>query len=123
MIDQTLLNLVLALAANELLHNVMEAMNVRHKVRRLHAYIENKPFEEMPMKIDTRHKAYSISLGVFIIVTGVFFAIFSALNLNGNDGLWVAAILLIAAFFSEAYLLDKFHVEIERVTRPFMKKK
>lgn len=122
MIDQTLLNLVLALAANELLHNVMEAMNVRHKVKRLHAYIDKKPFEEMPMKIDTRHKAYSISLGVFIIVTGVFFAIFSALNLNGNDGLWVAAILLMAAFFSEAYLLDKFHVEIERVTRPFMKK-
>ncbi|MDB5165701.1 MAG: hypothetical protein JWM00_591 [Candidatus Saccharibacteria bacterium] len=120
--NQFLINLVLALATVELLHNVMEVSNIRRKVARLNAYITKQPVEEMKMKIDTRPKSYALSFVSFIVLTGVPFGVFSVLNLKGDSALWCVATVLILAYFGLAVLLDKFHVEIERVTRPFMKK-
>ncbi len=121
--DQFLINLVLALATAELLHNIMEATNVRNKVARLHAYINKLPAKEIPINIDTRPKAYGLTVASFVILVGLSFGVLSLLNLNGNAALWYAVAVLALAFFSLAVLLDKYHVEIERVTRPFKKKK
>lgn len=120
--DQSLLNLVLALATAELLHNIMETSNVRRKVARLHAYINKKPFPEIPMNIDTRPKAYGLTIASFVILVGILFGVFSLVNLEGNAALWYLIVILSLAFFGLAYLLDKYHVEIERVTKPFKKK-
>jgi hypothetical protein len=120
--NQFLINLVLALATAELLHNIMEVGNVRRKVARLSAYINKQPYEEMKMKIDTRAKAYGLSVMSFVVLTGVSLGAFSLLNLKGDAVLWYGVVVLTLAFFSLAYLLDRYHVEIERVTRPFMKK-
>ncbi len=121
--DQALLNLVLALATNEIAHNLAEATNVRNKVKRLHAYINKKPVDKIPLNIDTRQKAYGISVIMFVIFVGILYGIFSMLNLAGNDALWVVVVALVIAYFVSAVMLDKYHVEIEHVTRPFMKKK
>lgn len=121
--DQVLINLALALAANEVVHNIAETMNVREKVRRLKAYIDKDSYKEMSVKIDTRAKAYAISVAAFVVVVGVLFGFFSLMNLNGNQALWWLIGMLVVAYFSTAVLLDKYHVDIERVTRPFMKKK
>ncbi len=121
--DQFLLNLVLALVTAELLHNIMETGNVRRKVARLRAYIDKNPVKEMPINIDTRPKAYGLSFVSFIVLTSVLFGIFSVINLRGEVALWYVVGVLTLAFFSLAVLLDKYHVEIERVTRPFMKKR
>jgi hypothetical protein len=120
--NQFLINLVLALATAELLHNILEVSNVRRKVARLSAYINKQPYEEMKIKIDTRAKAYGLSLVSFVVLTGVFLGVFSLLNLKGDAALWYVIAVLTLAFLSLAYLLDKYHVEIERVTHPFMKK-
>lgn len=120
--DQTLINLLLALATNELIHNIIEANSVRQKVARLSAYINKKPYQEMKVKVDTRAKAYGIATVAFVVVTGILFGIFSLINLQGNTALWYGIVVLVLAYFVSGILLDKFHVEIERVTRPFMKK-
>lgn len=121
--DQFLINLVLAVATTELLHNVVEATNVRNKVARLSAYINKKPYKEMSVKIDTRAKSYGIAAGAFVVLTVIALGIFSLLNLQGNAVLWYLIVVLVLAYAVRSVLLDKYHVEIERVTRPFMKKK
>lgn len=120
--DQFLLNIVLALATAELLHNIMEASNVRRKVARLYAYINKKPFPEIPVNIDTRPKAYALTIISFVALTGLSLGVLSLMNLKGDTALVYLAVVLTLAFFSLAYLLDKYHVEIERVTKPFKKK-
>jgi uncharacterized transporter YbjL len=120
--NQQLINLVLALATGELIHNILEVSNVRRKVKRLSTYISGATYPEMKMQIDTRPKAYVLSLVGFAVVTAVLFGIFSIFNLTGNNVLMFLAIVLTLAYFATAILLDKYHVEIERVTRPYMKK-
>jgi hypothetical protein len=121
--DQSLVNLVLALATTELLHNIFEVSNVRRKVQRLNAYIKKQEYKEMPMNIDTRPKAYGLSAISLVVLVGVFYGVFSIVNLSGNAALWYAVVVLVLAFVALSVLLDKYHVEIERVTRPFMNKK
>lgn len=120
--DQFLLNLVLALATAELLHNIMEASNVRRKVARLHAYIKKEKYPEIPINIDTRPKAYALTVASFVVLVGLSLGVLSLVNLQGNAALWYLVVVLALAFFSLAYLLDKYHVEIEHVTKPFKKK-
>lgn len=121
--DQFLINLTLALVTADLLHNLAEASNVRNKVARLNAYINKQPYAEMKLKIDTRAKSYGISVASFVILGGLSLAVLSLINLSGNAALWYAITVLTLSYFVLAVLLDKYHVEIERVTRPFMKKK
>lgn len=121
--DQFLINLVLAVATTELLHNIVEATNVRNKVARLSAYINKKPYKEMNVNIDTRAKSYGIAAGAFVVLTAIALGVFSLLNLQGNAVLWYMIVVLILAYVVRSVLLDKYHVEIEHVTRPFMNKK
>lgn len=117
--NQTLINLLLALAANEVTHGVAEAMSARRKVKRLQAYINKQPFTEDKMNINTRAKSYGIATAAFVIFTGVFFGIFSLLDLQGDTALTVGVVLLVVAYFVSGVLMDRYHVEIERVTKPF----
>lgn len=121
--SQFLINFALALATADLLHNIAEAANVRNKVARLNAYISKQPFTEMKLKIDTRVKSYGISLVSFVVLVGLPLALFSWLNLSISAAFWYIVTVLTISYFALAVLLDKYHVEIERVTRPFMKKK
>ena len=121
--DQFLINLTLALVTADLLHNLAEVSNARNKVARLSAYINKQPYTEMKLKIDTRAKAYGISVASFVILGGLSLAVLSLINLSSNAALWYAIIVLTLSYFVLAVLMDKYHVEIERVTRPFMKKK
>lgn len=121
--SQFLINLTLALVTADLLHNLAEASNVRNKVARLSAYINKQPYTEMKMKIDTRPKAYGLAAASFVILTGTSLIIHSFLNLGGDTALWYAIVVLVISYFVLGVLLDKYHVEIERVTRPFMGKK
>lgn len=121
--SQFLINLALALATADLLHNIAEATNIRGKVARLSAYINKQPYTEMKVKIDTRAKAYAITLISFIFLVGLPMIVFSLLNLTISSAFWYIVVVLTISYFVLAVLVDKYHVEIERVTRPFMKKK
>lgn len=119
--NQTLINLVLALVTNELLHNVLEVKNIREKVKRLKAYTDKKPYKEMSMKIDTRAKSYGISTVAFLIFVLPLFGFYSVLDVSGDTALKLIVALLVVTYFTTAYSIDKYHVEIEQITKKFKK--
>lgn len=121
--DQTQLNIILALSANAFMHITIEIWSVREKVRRLSAYMNKKPYKEFPLNINTRLKSYTFSLIGFLLMTGVAYIFFCWLNLSASTAYRVIVGLFIATFLMIAIGLDKYHVEIERVTRPFKSKK
>lgn len=120
--DQSLVNLMLALAANELIHNVLEIKNMRDKVTRLTTYMAGKPYKEIPLNIDTRAKSYGISFVAFLLIVGALFGLFTWLNLAPETAIKVTIGLLIVAYAVTAVTVDQFHVDIEKVTRPFKDK-
>jgi hypothetical protein len=117
--NHVLAHLVLALVAAETVHALAEMLSARAKVKRLDAYIAGRPYREIPARVDTRPKAYAVGLTVFLVLAGVFFAILSLINALGNTLLIVAAALVLITYFAEFVGFDRFHVEIEAVTRPF----
>ncbi len=119
--NQTLLNLLLALVTNELLHSMLEVKNVREKVRRLATYMDKKPYKELSINIDTRAKAYAISFVAFVIPTALLFGLYSLLDLSGNVALKLMIGLLVITYFASGVLIDKYHVEIEQITKKFKK--
>lgn len=121
--NQNLINLLLALATNEMVHNVLEVKNMREKLKRLTAYMNKQPYKELPINIDTRLKSYSISLLAFVAFVGPLWLMFSWIDLSENTALKLLVGLLVAAFAATAVTVDKWHVDIEKITRPFMKKR
>lgn len=121
--DQTLLNLILALALNELVHNAMEVMNMREKLRRLTAYMNNKPYKELPININTRAKSYGISIFAFLVFVLPLWGLFSLIDLSTQTSLRLIIGLLVAAYFVTAITVDQWHVDIEKITKPFIKQK
>lgn len=119
---QVLLNFALALALNEFIHVISETINVRVKVKRLATYIAGKKAIEVPVNINTRTKSYAISLVIFVVVTGLSYAFFFWLNLSTNVALQTIIGLLIASYAVTAVVLDQYHVDIEKVTKPFKNK-
>jgi hypothetical protein len=117
--SHVLAHLVLALAAAQLLHGFSEVVSARMKVARLSAYIQGQPWTEMQLKIDTRPKAYGFALAVFVILTAVFFGVFTAVNAEGNTLLIIAGALVLTTYLAEILGFDRYHTDIEAVTRPF----
>ncbi len=117
--ERSLVTLMLALATNELLHNVIEVKGIREKVARLVAYMDKKPFKELPFKIDTRAKSYALSTILFLIVVGLLYGFYSLLDLSTDTAVKVTVGLLILSYAATAVLVDKYHVDIEQVTRRF----
>ncbi len=120
--NYTLLNLILALLTNELLHNVIEIMSVREKVKRLDAYSSGRKWKEMKLNIDTRTKSYSLSLVGLIVVVLPLWGLFMWLSFSLYTALKYGIIVLVLTYWLTAIGLDKYHVEIERITRRYMKK-
>jgi hypothetical protein len=122
--NQHLINLTLALAAGELVHNAIESQEVRKKVQWLRLTIASKPYKDnIPFQIDTRAKSYAISLVGLVVITGIFYGIFCLINPSATAAFQLISVLLVLAYLVTAVLLDKYHVEIAAVTRPFRKSK
>jgi len=112
-----LINLALALAAGELVHNVIEAQEVRKKVTWLRLSQAGKPYyDRVSFAIDTRMKSYAISLLGLVGFTAVFYGIFELLNLSTAAAIWTIIILLFLAYTLTAVILDRYHVEIAKLT-------
>jgi hypothetical protein len=121
--NQHLINLALALAAGELVHNLIESQEARKKVDWLRLTMAGKPYKDnLPFKVDTRAKSYSISFVGLVVTTAIFYFIFTLLNLSAATALWTIIILLVLAYTAVAFLLDKYHVEIHRLINPLRKK-
>lgn len=119
--DQTLVNFALALATNELIHNAIEVKGMRNKLERLVAYMDKKQYKELPININTRAKSYGISILLFVLAVSILFGFYSLINIAPVTAIKVIILLLVASFFVTVVTVDKFHVDIERVTKRFRK--
>lgn len=113
--------LVLALCINEFVHVCSEAWAARDKVKRLNDYINKKPHKEMKLKVDTRLKSYIFSLGIIMILTPVFYIAINLLDLSNNTCLLLSALVLVASYIVGFVWMDKYHVDIEKITKIFKK--
>jgi hypothetical protein len=120
--NQTLISLCLALATNELIHNFVEIKGMREKLKRLSCYIAGDSYKELPININTRAKSYSISLLAFVIIVGFLWLFYGWLALETTLAFQMIAILLIGSYAVTAITVDKWHIEIESITRPFRQK-
>jgi len=73
------------------------------------------------VNIDTRAKSYAIGYGILTITTLVFYWIVGLFSVR-NDTAVVASIFLIAIVeLINTALIDKYHVDIEKLIKKFSK--
>lgn len=119
--NQDQLNILLALVTNELIHSLFEVHNIREKVKRLKAYMDKQPYKELALKVDTRAKSYAITTASFFLFTLPLYFGYVKLDLDELTAYKLMVALLIFCFFANAYFIDKYHVEIEQITKKFKK--
>ncbi len=115
--------LVASLAVAHSLHMIVESTSVRTKLQRLSDSIAKVPLKPYPININTRLKSYSISIVGMLALTGVSYAILHAIAPPTETLLWIAFYSIVIGDIVVAYLLDKFHVDIEPLIRRFAQKK
>ena len=113
--------LVLALCINEFIHVCSEAWAARDKVNRLSDYVNKKPHKEMRLKVDTRLKSYAFSMCIIIILTPIFYFGINILNLSNETCLILSIAALVLSYVVGFVWMDKYHVDIEKVTKIFKK--
>ncbi len=113
--------LVLALCINEFIHVCSEAWAARDKVKRLSDYVNKKPHKEMRLKVDTRLKSYAFSMSIIIILTPIFYFAINILNLSNETCLILSIVALVLSYVVGFVWMDKYHVDIEKVTKIFKK--
>ncbi len=96
---------------------------MREKLRRLSAYMNHKPYKELPININTRTKSYAISVVAFVLFVVPLWGAFTFIDLDTATALKLIIALLVAAYFVTAVMVDKWHVDIEKITKPFKTKK
>lgn len=119
---QALLNFALAMSLTELIHVMSEMSTVRFKLARLRTYMDGKPFKEPPGNINTRTKSYGVSLAIFVVTAGLSYAFFLWLDLSLRTSLQTIIGLLILSYAIATVGFDQYHVDIEKITKPFKDK-
>jgi predicted permease len=112
---------ILALCMNEFVHVCSEAWAANEKVARLSARIEHEQYKEMKIKVDTRLKSYAISIAIMLILVPLFYIGLEFINLGTNAALILSALTLIASYVVGFVWMDKYHVNIEKISRKFDK--
>ena len=119
--DLNLYYLILALCMNEFIHVCSEAWAANEKVARLSARIEHEQYKEMKIKVDTRLKSYAISVAIMLILVPLFYFGLEFVDLGNNAALILSALTLVASYVVGFVWMDKYHVNIEKITRKFDK--
>ncbi len=114
-------NLLLALSLNELIHVCSEAWAAREKVSRLDDYISKRKHKEMAIKVDTRAKSYAFSIAIFLILVPLFYIILQFIGLTNELCLALSAGTLILSYVVGFVWMDKYHVDMEKITSKFKK--
>ncbi len=119
--NQTLLNLMLAIITMEIFHMPIEVLSVRYKVKRLAAYSSGKIWKEEKLRINTRLKAYAVFVAAWIIFVLPLWCLFTWLRLSVNVALIYAISTLMLVHIATTTGLDRYHVEIEQLTNRYKK--
>ncbi len=118
---QTIANILLAAAIAHSLHSVMEPRNIREKVKRLVAYMDKKPYKEIPLKIDSRAKGIGLGYSVALVTFVIAYLIVSLIDPSVRTSMIVTIGLLVLVELLNTVTIDAYHAEIEVVTRRFKK--
>lgn len=119
---QTTANLLFAAAIAHTGHSLFEPVNIRAKVARLVNYMDKKPVKEIPVNIDTRPKAYLAAAVTLAIIFIPAWLIISAVDPQPKTAMLAAFWLMVLIEVVNTVVIDKYHVEIENVTRRFKDK-
>jgi hypothetical protein len=117
MITHTLVNLMLAAVTAELVHALSEVFSARFKVGQLAAWIRGEQARDLPGNINTRVKAYAVLCTVAVVLVGVAFAVFSALDPSTHTAVVYTLTVVIATYALTAIGFDRFHAAIGDVGR------
>jgi hypothetical protein len=117
----TLQSLVLALITQELFHVLAEVMSTREKVKRLGAYLAGERYKEMKLKIDSRPKTFMVATVLLLLFTLPLWLLFYKLNLAINTSLVYMVIVSQLTYWAMFIGLDKYHVDIEKLTQKYKK--
>lgn len=118
---QTAINLMVAAVAAHSFHSLMEPLNIRAKVARLKAYMDKKPYKEMSLKIDTRAKALGLGYGMFIFLLGAGFLVTNTVDPSAKQAAYFAFVLMVFVELVNTANIDKYHIDIEVLTKRFKK--
>ena len=118
---QTLTNLLLATAIAHTGHSLLEPVNIRAKVARLGKHMDNQKVKEIPININSRPKAYLAALISLAVVFVPSWLIMSSVDPLPRTAMLWTIILVIVVEVINTVNIDKYHVEIEHLTRRFKK--
>lgn len=119
---QNLAELATAIAIAHGLHSLGEATNVNKKITRLADAVAGKTLKPYPANIDTRTKAYSIGIGIFVILSSLFYLVLNVLSFDINALLTLIIVLIAVVDISGTMSFDKYHISIEKLINKFDKK-
>ncbi len=115
--------LLVAVATSTSIHTALEPDNVLRKLRRLATAIRTGKIEELPMKgIDTRPKSYGLGLAILAIVGLIAYFIASLIDPSVDSSIKYSIAVVLISELVLGFKLDKYHVEIERLTQSQKKK-
>ena len=118
-----ILYLVAALATTRTIHGSMEPKNIIDKLSRLENAIKTGKIRKPMMQgIDTRAKSYGVAAVAITVPTVIAYFTISLIDPAQDALLWYTAIVLLIGEVYLTYAIDKYHVQIEKVTRAQKKK-
>lgn len=104
-------------------HVFGEAANVNAKIKRLVDAKNDKNLKPYPMNIDTRAKAYSLGVSVFVIVALISFGLIKVISPSSESLLAISIGLLVLIELYSLVAFDKYHIAIQPIINYFDKNK
>ncbi len=112
MIDQNLINLLLAVVIATTLHAVMEPFNIRNKVKRLNDQLFGTSTAKSSGPIDSTLKALAFIVVMLALATGVAYLLLGLIDPEAETAVWIAVALLLLAEIVNTLHIDKYHQEM-----------
>lgn len=110
--------LAAALATTLTMKTFMEPVNIMAKLKRLEYAIKTGKIRKNQVEgIDTRLKAYSLGFISFLLPLLFTYLLFDWASPNQKTTLWYIIAVTILGNLYLTYAIDKYHVEIEKLTQ------
>ncbi|HEY1646003.1 MAG TPA: hypothetical protein VGF75_06620 [Candidatus Saccharimonadales bacterium] len=118
----TIAEISAGLAIGHTLKAFIEVNNANTKVKRLSEIVHNRSVKPYPVNINTRLKAYSSLFGFYVVLSVISFFVLRWLNPTLRTTIWIAAAALLIGEVVYLVGLDKYHVNIGKLTKFLTKK-
>jgi hypothetical protein len=111
-------HLLVAIATSTSLHAVLEPSNLMRKLRRLDIAIKTGKIEALPLKgIDTRAKSYAFGLSIIGVFSLIAYICARLVDPGVLASIKYSIVVVLVAEIILMMRLDRYHVEIEKITR------